>query len=85
MPLRQIARTPKRPLPPRDGYGVPYAFAIEIRQLAPILTPDDWDIVIVRCPWCGDEEMIEPVGPPMCTRADLRYVVAIPAGTPVLV
>jgi len=83
MPLRQIARTPSRPLPPRDGHGIPYAFAVEIRRQSPDV-PLNGDTVVVRCPWCGDDERITHPHEAACPRVGRRYTVAIPAGTPVL-
>lgn len=79
MPLRQIARTPSRPLPPRDGHGIPYAFAVDIVQA----NDGGRTIIYVRCPWCGDTESEAGVMP-TCPRIGRRYTVAIPAGTPVL-
>lgn len=81
MPLRQIARTPSRPLPPRDGHGIPYAFAVEILQDD---RPGALDIIIVRCPWCGSSERSIEGPANTCPAIGRRYTVAIPAGTPVL-
>lgn len=79
MPLRQIARTPSRPFPPRDGHGIPYAFAVEIRHSD--LDGAEWPVI--RCPWCGQEHMVVKLEP-SCPLIGRRYTVAIPAGTPVL-
>lgn len=84
MPLRQVARTPKTDYPPRPN-GVPYAFAAEVRQmLDAYLSP--FELVVVRCPWCGDEETVPAGFTPEghCTATDRRFIVAIPAGTAVL-
>lgn len=84
MPLRQIARTPKTTFPP--SHGKPYAFAVEVRQVSLI---DDAALftvqTVVRCPWCGCEHLAR-TGPEGDTCPDIgrHYVVAIPAGVPVL-
>lgn len=80
MPLRQVRRTPRIPFPERPS-GVPYAFAIELR---PVETPaGPLEVVVVLCPWCGDEEAVAH-GQSECKTRGHRYVVAIPAGTAVM-
>lgn len=84
MPLRQIARTPSRPLPPRDGHGIPYAFAVEVRVLLDRYLSEE-RVIDVRCPWCGGSHTHPEGGvDTACVTIGRRYTVAIPAGTPVL-
>lgn len=84
MPLKQIARTPKTDYPPRPN-GAPYAFAYEIRNVplgpAGMFAP----VVMVRCPWCPSEHAARPGdNGDACATVGRRFVVAIPAGIPVL-
>lgn len=99
--LRQAARTPRLPYPANtfaDGSlrgtldRIPYAYAIEIREYPVAFTAFENDVervVKIRCPWCGHAEEIRGalLAEPLvdCERFQGRYVVAIPAGTPILV
>lgn len=80
MPLRQVRRTPKIELPTTPP-GVPFGFAFELR---PVDTPaGPMEAVIVRCPWCGEEETAWRAAAE-CIDTGRRYTVAIPAGTAVM-
>jgi len=82
MPLRQISTTPEQPLPPREGHGIPYAFAVRLERAA--VHPMTTYAAFVHCPWCGEEERVEHMTSTTgCPRIGRRYTVAIPAGTPV--
>lgn len=81
--LRQAARTAQAPYPELLFANVPYGYAIELHELGTHVE------ATVRCPWCGDLEVVpEPDDPEprwCLSRNGARYVVAVPGRTPVLV
>lgn len=80
IPMRQAARTPRRPYPFKPD-GTVYAYAIEISQLE-----NGRNLVKVRCPWCGhSHEHAERTGMETCLYTGYGYEVAVPEGTPIMV
>jgi hypothetical protein len=84
--FRQAARAPRAPYPDLDRADrTPYGFTTELRNVAFGVT-----VAKVRCPWCGANELhSDPADetPRTCTEGDSgrTFVIAIPAGTPIMV
>lgn len=100
MALRQAHRTGKTPLPDRLAAqesplfsAVPYAFAVRIEETG-VLGTTYRRIVVIRCPWCGDEHNLaiayeqrldwwDQAREASCGWGDIMP--HVPAGTPVMV